>query len=409
LTLSSAPPERSDTERFTVIVCDWLPPAFGAVGQYMMQRAQALAAEGQSVCIVGLGDAYSTEHQSLGAGQLTVRRVRAISARKGGSILARGVWSLRKIIKLLYFANKEIAKTPSRRTEILVTGSPPFLSYVFILVNLLLWRRTLAYRITDFYPETVFAAGYLARLRPTAGLFHLLRRAASRIEALGEDQRRRLLESGMAPSAVEVVRDGSPVQVGHEGPQVPRPFGDDKVLLLYSGNMGVAHETETFLRAYEQHVREGSDRIRIWINGTGARLGPFVAHCKERGLPVRVSPPVDLEDLPAVLRTADAHLVLLKREFWGYVLPSKVYACLGLKAPLLFIGPRESDVDLLGRRREALYQQVDPGDVAACLSALENIADEVMKSKSGGWLAGEPEQREPIGAPLRAGGHSRND
>ena len=45
------------SDRHTVIVCDWLPPAFGAVGQYMMQRAEKLAAEGQTVSIVGPGRA----------------------------------------------------------------------------------------------------------------------------------------------------------------------------------------------------------------------------------------------------------------------------------------------------------------------------------------------------------------
>ena len=42
------------TERRVVIIADWLPPDFGAVGQYMQLRAQALAEQGHDVTLIGL-------------------------------------------------------------------------------------------------------------------------------------------------------------------------------------------------------------------------------------------------------------------------------------------------------------------------------------------------------------------
>ena len=41
-------------ERRIVIIADWLPPDFGAVGQYMQMRARALAERGHEVTLVGL-------------------------------------------------------------------------------------------------------------------------------------------------------------------------------------------------------------------------------------------------------------------------------------------------------------------------------------------------------------------
>lgn len=389
------------SDRHTVIVCDWLPPAFGAVGQYMMQRAEKLAAEGQTVSIVGLGERDSAEEKVIGPGRLTIRRVGAVGTAKGGSLVKRGLWALQQALKLMGAANERIATTPKAGTEILVTGSPPFLSYIFIVVNWIAWRRDIIYRITDFYPETVFAAGYMPWLKPIEGLFHLVRKAATRIEALGEDQKRRLAEGGMPEGKIVVVRDGAPFAPDAPVRPLPRAVPEDKVMLLYSGNMGVAHDTDTILAAYERHVRQGSDRVRIWVNGTGARLGPFADECRARNLPIVVTPPVPIEDLPSVLHSADAHLVLQKPEFWGYVLPSKIYACLPLPAPLLFIGPTQSDVDLLGRQRTAPYIQVDVGDVEGCASALEKLADEVMKTRDADAQIGGP------AAPVkRAGGRA---
>ncbi len=73
------------------------------------------------------------------------------------------------------------------------------------------------------------------------------------------------------------------------------------------------------------------------------------------GLPVHRDRLVSLELLPRLLITADAHLITLRDEFVGYVLPSKVYACIDSGRPILYIGSAESDVHLLcrGYRRAA--------------------------------------------------------
>ena len=44
---------------------------------------------------------------------------------------------------------------------------------------------------------------------------------------------------------------------------------------------------------------------------------------------------------------ADAHLVTLRPQFSGIVLPSKIYACLATRRPIVFVGPQSSDVHLL--------------------------------------------------------------
>lgn len=360
----------------TVIVCDWLPPAFGAVGQYMSQRARKLAEEGGDVTLIGLGQPPGITTIPGENGALTEVRVGAVGLTKNSHLVGRAAWALRKNVKLAWAARQAIGRAPKGAgCEIVVTGSPPFLSYLMIVLNALFWRRTLIYRITDFYPETVFAAGHMRRFQFIGGLFHWLRRFATRIEALGEDQQQRLLESGVRPGAIDIVRDASPIGDWGDAPPFPRPYGKDKVLLLYSGNLGIAHDIDTLILAYEHHINQGSNRVRLWVNGTGARLGPLKSACEDRDLPLHLSGPVPIEALPAVLKAADAHLVLLKPRFWGYVLPSKIYACVALDQPILYVGPVQSDVHLLSVRRGGPYRQVDPGDVVACIEALEAIAD----------------------------------
>src|SRR5262249_30317913 len=96
---------------------------------------------------------------------------------------------------------------------------------------------------------------------------------------------------------------------------------------------------------------------------------------RAEGIPVARTPPVPLEQLSALLAAADAHLIALRPQFSGIVLPSKVYGCIASGRPIIFVGPRSSDVDLLcGEAAHLVYRRVDPGDVRGFADALERLA-----------------------------------
>jgi len=82
-----------------------------------------------------------------------------------------------------------------------------------------------------------------------------------------------------------------------------------------------------------------------------------------------------------VLRAGDAHLILLKDRFWGYVLPSKIYACLELEAPIVYVGPAESDLHLLLTRRSGPWFHAAAGDVESGFRALEALAEQVLANR----------------------------
>jgi hypothetical protein len=84
---------------------------------------------------------------------------------------------------------------------------------------------------------------------------------------------------------------------------------------------------------------------------------------------------VPLHQLGSVLKAADLHLITLDDRFVGYVLPSKVYACIESGRPVLFIGHADSDVHLLCSQQldPQRYRRVDMGDVASAKLALEHF------------------------------------
>ena len=360
--------------RSLVFLCGWLPPDFGAAGQYALQYARQRASGGEDVVLYGLtSDASFVEQESIGGDKLRIVRLHAPTY-DGARLRGRAWWTFRTNVCLVCRAFPEIR----RCRELMFTGSPPFLLHVVAPLNLLL-RRELTYRITDFFPEALIAElgrtpWYLGALQ---WLTNFWRRRVDKIEVLGEDQRRRLLEMGISAQRISLRRDTSPLEVAPEVEPLPRPAAlDGKKILLYSGNFGVAHDHETFLAGYRRHHREGSAKVALWLNATGATAETLQRALEAEKLPFHRTHPVPLAELASLLVTPDAHLITLREQFWGYVLPSKVYGCIDSGKPILYIGPAESDVHLLCGTKSAPgeYTRAPNGDTEAVFRTLEKLA-----------------------------------
>ena len=363
-----------------IYICDWLPPDFGAVGQYATLFARQWAHEGWAVTLVGLTSG-KTAHQfaePLGEGSLEVIRIhrRTYQKQKFASRLA---WTVASNILLLGAALGSMR----RADTVLFTGSPPLMVHFVAPLNLLL-RKELIYRITDFHPECLIAergrSGLIVSL--LLGLTRSWRRRVAAFEVLGVDQARRLAESGIAQERIRLKRDPSPIVFAPGLAPLPLPdeLRGGAGIILYSGNWGVAHDETTFIEAYSKYFRQSNRGLRFWLNATGAKADRVEREFRSRGVPIYRSSLVPLEDLPGLLIAADVHLVTLRDPFVGYVLPSKIHACIESGKRILFVGSQESDVHLLASRALASnrYYRVDTGDVDGLVNALHALERAVV-------------------------------
>ena len=121
--------------------------------------------------------------------------------------------------------------------------------------------------------------------------------------------------------------------------------------LLYSGNYGVP------------------------LNAIGANADKVEARLRSAGVPCVRSKTVPLVQLPALLLSADAHLITLRTTFSGIVLPSKVYACIASSRPIIYVGPDGSDIHLLcSDQAPHSYLRIQPGDDVDFAAALDRLA-----------------------------------
>jgi hypothetical protein len=365
-----------------VYICDWLPPDFGAVGQYAVLFARQWASEGWAVTLVGLTSGPSNRQTAevIGDGSLEVLRIHRRTYKKQ-KFLARLIWTVVSNILLLSAAFRAMRRSDA----ILFTGSPPLMVHFIAPLNLLL-RKRLIYRITDFHPECLIAergsAGLILRL--LLRLTQFWRRRVDSFEVLGIDQARRLEDCGIAAGRMRLKPDPSPVTF-MQG-LMPLPLADElrggAGVILYSGNWGVAHDENTFIEAYTQYSHQSRDGLKFWLNATGAKVDRIERELRSRGVSVYRSSLVPLDDLPRLLLAADVHLITLRNPFVGYVLPSKIHACIESGKRVLFVGSEDSDIHLLASQAlpSDRYCRVDVGDVAGLVHAL-NTMERAVKSE----------------------------
>jgi hypothetical protein len=368
-----------------VYICDWLPPDFGAVGQYAVLEAQQWAERGFAVTLVGLTSGPSTREPPIpiGKGSVEIIRVRRPKYQKQ-RFVDRLIWTIASNLALLRGAFAAMRAAD----RVLFTGSPPLMLHFIAPLNIVL-RRRLIYRIMDFHPECLIAergkSGLL--LQALLRLTHFWRRRIDAFEVLGQDQAQRLRDIGIADSRIEIKPNPSPVAFPSALAPLPLPkqLQGGGGVILYSGNWGVAHDEDTFIAAYTRYVAGSSNPLRLWINATGAKADRVADELRARGVPFYRSHLVPLEQLASLLIAVDVHLVTLRDAFVGYVLPSKVHACIESGKRILFIGSSASDVHRLARASLAggRYRRVDVGDVEGASAALKCIEHSIATEREG--------------------------
>jgi colanic acid biosynthesis glycosyl transferase WcaI len=233
----------------------------------------------------------------------------------------------------------------------------------------------------DVYPDvaeelgTFRKGGWVARL--LGGVMDAARRRADAVVVLGRCMAERMAGRGVAWSRIHVCEnwaDGRLVEVA--------PFHDEQELrVLYSGNLGLAHDVETLAGAL---ARLG-DGFRVLVSGGGPRRGWLERACAGREW-VSFRGYEERERLGALLAWGDVGLVTQRAETVGTVVPSKAYGVMAAGRGVVYVGPAESEV---GRMVEEMGVgwRVSNGDAAGLAALLERLRGDRAEVKRVGAQA----------------------
>jgi glycosyltransferase involved in cell wall biosynthesis len=117
------------------------------------------------------------------------------------------------------------------------------------------------------------------------------------------------------------------------------------------------------------------DAISFCFAGRGFRQNDLVAALRADDTNVSLAPFADESELAARLEAADLHLLSLRAEWAGIVVPSKFFGSLAVGRPVVFAGPDDSEIARWIAEHELGFV-LDEARRAAVVDGLHALADD---------------------------------
>ena len=282
--------------------------------------------------------------------------------------LNRLYWNLYSCTKICYLTYK----IKDEFKYLIFNGTPQLLIYFIFVLNFFL-KKKIIFRTTDFFPETLiaFSKNIILKFILSKILLFItnkIRQKFYKIQYLGYDQKL-YLEKNYLIKKSQIKRDLCLIKLDYK-----KKIKKKYKIIMYSGNLGLAHDYKTFVNGYKNFIKENPNNFKLWINATGQSLKPFLNILKKEKIRFFHTKTVPIEKLGYLLSKADIHLIFLKNEFSSIVLPSKIYCLIKSQKNIIYIGPKSSDLYYLIKKQKNESFQIDIND--------ENTVKNILKKLS---------------------------
>jgi len=269
--------------------------------------------------------------------------------------------------------------------DLLVVGTDPVLSILVARPWKLVRPATrIVHWCFDLYPDAAVAEGLI---RPNHPLVRVLRaalasayRACDLIVDIGCCMRERLLAYRSPGRHVTL----TPWALAEPTEPLPRYseernrlFGDARLALLYSGSFGRAHCHEEIL-ALARQMRPANARFVFSVRGN--RVEALRSSVTEQDDNISFVPFASQDNIEARLGAADVHMVSLRQEWTGTVVPSKFFGSLAVGRPVLFAGSADSAIARWIREHNVgwILTTENTGTVAEELKSLSESPEQLI-------------------------------
>lgn len=315
------------------------------------------------------------------------------SANDWRRVASMGVFSAAVFVHLM--------RLGTRRRSVVIGSSPHLLGALAAWGAARLRRLPFVFEVRDLWPESYAAMTgksggvEISVMRAIADLLYQRSDAVVVFAPANSDH---VVGRGADPASVHVIPNGVDLDQFDSLSRAPVALGRPGVFtFVYAGAHGPANGLDAVLDACAILQQRGHGGLRAVLLGDGSAKGALMADAAARGLTnIEFQDPVAKGDIPAVLRTADAGLMILAPvDLFSYgVSPNKLFDYLAADLPVVTNVPGlvAEIVDASGAG-----MTVSPGDPGALADAMVRLAQEQAV----------PETRRPSGRPYVAEHYDR--
>ena len=219
-------------------------------------------------------------------------------------------------------------------------STPPLIGFLVAFASRL--RKTpFVYYVQDLYPELLFDMGHIQRvwiLKKLWVINDFILNHAAKVFVISEDMKRKLITNYNFEESKLVYIPNWSGKVTYQTPKNRKNF-----VILYSGNMGLAHDFSMLGPLVELLWEEQDVQWHFVGGGANTREVQDIFYGSHENR-VTFEDYVPIETHCSVLASANLVLLAQKEETVGDILPSKFYSYLAAGRPLLFLGPYHSEI-----------------------------------------------------------------
>lgn len=319
-------------------------PDHAATSQLLTDLAFHLALQDKIVYVITSTQRYDDPNADLEARQITkgvnIHRVWTSSFGRG-NLFGRVADYLSFYVSASWLLFQMV-----RKDDIVIAKTDPPLISICAAYICRIRRAQLYNWLQDLFPEV---AGALEVKGIPVRVFKYLRskrnqslRFARKNIVLGDSMKKILWANRINPSKIKVIPNWADEEaikpVKPDDNKLRKSWGLNKKFVVgYSGNMGRAHDLDIVMEA-ALRLKDNRNIHFLFIGG-GAKLKALqhfvVDHLLEN---VMFQPYQERDQLSMSLSVADLHLVSLKPELEGLIVPSKFYGITAVGRPVIYLG-----------------------------------------------------------------------
>ena len=281
-----------------------------------------------------------------------------------------------------------------KNTIIFLVSNPPFLGFFVLLINFIK-KSQYVVLVYDIHPDILISFGVLNENSFVVKVWRTMnQRVWSRSIAvytignvMAENLTRQFNVKNTKLGRVGVISPWADTNKIKPIDKADNPLSselsqDDKVTILYSGNMGISHDIDSILQAAK--ILKDEKNIAFLLIGEGEKWQDAVDFQKDNNLTnLQVLPFQPEEKLPYTMSLADIALVALDGGAEGLMIPSKMFYYMAAGAAVIGICKGRNDVSNIIQNTNCgiTIEPKKPDELAAIIKELSKDTKKLRKFK----------------------------
>ena len=254
---------------------------------------------------------------------------------------------LLKLIGTSYYFTKFFLKKVKKNDKVIIVTNPAFALFFFSFFNRFKKAKIILI-VHDVFPENLVALkilknGFLYKILKF--LFDKAYNSFQCITVLGRDMYDVVSSKIENKNKIQIVENwGQHLELYPKISSKYDFFKDDRISFLFAGNIGRVQALELLVGVFSKF----QSKITLTIIGNGAIKNDLIKKIFDSNVNnIKVLDALPREEQIEFINSFDVSIVSLSETMYGLGVPSKTYNILACGKPILYIGPRNSEVDLL--------------------------------------------------------------